>query len=75
MQHNTFPTTGEINQKSFYLVDLRADELLVPGVVLRRHEVLHHVDEQPEGVLLVHEEQRDRHDPVEALQQHEKCDK
>ena len=51
-----------------YLIDLRPDELLVPRVVLRRHEVLHDIDEQPEGVLLVHEEQRDRHDAVEALE-------
>jgi hypothetical protein len=54
------------------LIYLSPDELLVPAEVLRRHEVLNDVDQRPERVLLVHEEQGDRSDPVETLQKTEK---
>ena len=47
---------------------LTSDELPIPAVILGRHEVLHDVDEQPEGVLLVHEEERYRHDTIETLE-------
>ena len=47
---------------------LTSDELPISAVVLWRHEVFHDVDEQPEGVLLVHEEERYRHDTIEALE-------
>ena len=47
---------------------LTSDELPISAVVLWRHEVLHDVDEQPEGVLLVHEEERYRHDTIETLE-------
>jgi hypothetical protein len=46
---------------------LGSDELLVSAEVLRGHEVLDDVDQRPERVLLVHEEQGDRSDPVEPL--------
>ena len=47
------------------LVYLSADELL--GVVSGRHHHVDDVDHQPEGVLLVKEEQRDGGNSVESL--------
>ena len=46
---------------------MRPDQLVVAAVILRRHEVLDDEDQTPECVLLVHEEQGDGGDPVEAL--------
>ena len=53
------------NTVTIYLIHLGPDELL--AVVVWRHELVHDVDEAPEGVLLVHEEQGNGRDPVEAL--------
>jgi hypothetical protein len=37
------------------------------AVILRRHQLFNNVDETPEGVFLVHEEQSNGGDPVETL--------
>ena len=52
-----------------YLVYLSSNELLVPAEVLRGHEVLHNVDQGPECILLMHEQQGNGSNPVETLQQ------
>ena len=48
-----------------YLIDLSPDQLLAVEVVW--HDDLDDVDQCPEGVFLVHEEQGDGGDPVESL--------
>ena len=53
--------------------NLTSDELPISTVVLWRHEMLHDVDEQPERVLLVHEEERYRYDAIEALKERKLC--
>ena len=52
---------------------LTSDELPISTVVLWRHEVLHDVDEQPERVLLVHEEECYRDDAIKSLTERKIC--
>ena len=47
------------------LVDLCPNELL--GVVVEGHYHVHDVDQQPEGVLLIEEEQGDSSDAIKTL--------
>jgi hypothetical protein len=51
----------------YHLIYLCADELFVPAEVLRRHQVLDDVDQQPKSVLFVHKEEGNGGDAVEAL--------